>query len=94
MDATQESTPMHRCGGCGAWTLGWCGICRRIANRDATQAILQEAVDRASALEEGRAHRGVLEAALKGAGRQHRPSATWAQPHRGSGAHDLTPRTP
>lgn len=94
MDTTQASTYLHRCDGCGGWTLGWCGTCRRIHNRDATQTILQEAVDRASALEEGRAHRGALEAALSGTGQQHRPTPATPRPHRGAGAHPAAPRTP
>jgi hypothetical protein len=86
LTTAQASTLLHRCDGCGGWTLGWCGTCRHLGNAKAVQTILEQA--------EGRAHRGVLEASLPGTGYQHRPSATWAQPHRGSGAHDLTPRTP
>ena len=86
MDTAQAFTYLHRCGGCGGWTLGWCRTCRLTRKADAVQATLQEA--------EARAHRGALEASLPGTGYQHRPSAAWAQPHRGSGAHADTPRTP
>lgn len=86
MDTAQASTYLHRCDGCGGWTLGWCRTCRRQRKTRAVETVLQEA--------EGRAHRGALEAALPGTGYQHRPTPATPRPHRGTGAHPTAPRTP
>jgi hypothetical protein len=69
MTTTPGATELHRCAGCGAWSLGWCGICRRIASRKAVDALME--AQRAQTL--GKAHRDALEAALPGTGRPPRP---------------------
>lgn len=90
MTTSQASTSLHRCTGCGAWSLGWCAVCRRIASQRAQE----DALEAAHAQAEGSAHRGALEAAMPGTGYQHRPSDGWADPHRGAGAHNPHPPTP